>query len=295
MGVAVATLTLLLAAAEPPAAPDPSDAELAERARAAFAEGLRRRGDGERGENEFRTAAGCYEQLRARGVENPDLYANLGDAYLLADDLGHAILAYRRGLRHTPHDAGLRRRYAAARELVAYPANNPLGRPTPEPRPPWLMRIAPLWSLIAAFVCYTGTCAAVTRWVMTRRGRWLTLAAAGLLAAVPPILLLVDAERRRAAEAARTLVVIKDDGVLLRKGDGLAYPKRFDAPVNRGVEARLVEEREGFPATRGAVGLALGAPTGVVAEHQGWVQIELAGGEVGWVPRRFVLIDRPGD
>jgi tetratricopeptide (TPR) repeat protein len=267
VGVAVATLTLLLAAA----VPDPSDAELAERARAAFAEGVRRRGDGERGENEFRTAAACYEQLRARGVENPDLYANLGDAYLLADDLGHAILAYRRGLRHTSHDAGLRRRFAAAREQVAYPANNPLGRPAREPRPPWLLRVASLWSLLAAFVCYAGTCAAVTRWVMTRRGRWIAVAAATLLAAVPPVLLLIDGERRRAAEAERTLVVIKDDGVLLRKGDGLAYPKRYDAPVNRGVEATLVNERQ----------------------EGKWLQIELAGGEVGWVPRRFVLIDRP--
>jgi tetratricopeptide (TPR) repeat protein len=272
VGVAVATLTLLLAAAEPPAAPDASEADLAERARAAFAEGVRRRGEGERGETEFRTAAACYEQLRARGVENPDLYANLGDVYLLADDLGRAILAYRRGLRHAPHDAGLLRRYAAARELVAYPANNPLGRPAREPRPPWLLRIASLWSLLAAFVCYMGTCAAVTRWVMTRRGRWLALAAASLLAAVPPVLLLIDAERRRAAEAAHTLVVIKDDDVLLRKGDGLKYPKRYDATVGRGVEATLVNERQ----------------------EGKWVQIELAGGEVGWVPRRFVLIDGPG-
>ena len=112
-------------------------------------------------------------------------------------------------------------------------------------------------------------------------------------AAAKLILALEDARLR--ADERHPLVVIAQDGVLLRKGNGEAYPRRYDTPVNRGVEARLVEEREGFPATRGAVGLALGAPTGVVAEHQGWVQIELAGGEVGWVPRRFVLIDRPGD
>jgi hypothetical protein len=38
--------------------------------------------------------------------------------------------------------------------------------------------------------------------------------------------------------------------------------------VNRGVEARLLFEREG------------------------WAQIELAAGEVGWVPREYLLVDR---
>jgi hypothetical protein len=75
-------------------------------------------------------------------------------------------------------------------------------------------------------------------------------------------------------EAARPLVVILDDGVLLRKGDGLAYPPRYDTPLNRGAEARLLFERGG------------------------WLQVELAGGEVGWVPRRldqheYVLVDTP--
>jgi hypothetical protein len=271
VGVAAAILTLLLAA-EVPAAPDASDADISDRARAAFDEGVRLRAEGKNAHEEFHSAAACYEQLRARGVENPALYANLGDAYVLADDLPHAILAYRRGLRQTPHHAGLRRRLAAARDMVGYSANDPLGRPAPEPRPAWLLRIAPLWSLLLAFACYGGACAAVTRWVMTRRGRWLALAVLGALAAVPPTALLVDAERRRDAEAARTLVVIKDDDVLLRKGDGLAYPKRYDTTVNRGVEANFVGERQ----------------------EGKWVQVELAGGEVGWVPRRYVLIDRSG-
>jgi hypothetical protein len=272
VGVAAAILTLLLAAAAAPAVPDGSDAELAEHARAAFDEGRRLRDGGESGEKEFQTAAACYEQLRARGVENATLYANLGDAYVLADDLPRAILAYRRGLRQTPHDAGLLTRFTAARALVAYSANHPLGRPAPEPHPPWLLRVASLWLLLGSFLCYGGVCAGVTRWLMTRRGRWLVAAAACLLAGVLPTALLVDAERRRGAEAERTLVVVKDDDVLLRKGDGLKYPKRYDATVNRGVEATLVNERQ---------------------EGQ-WVQIELAGGEIGWVPRRFVLIDRPG-
>jgi hypothetical protein len=55
--------------------------------------------------------------------------------------------------------------------------------------------------------------------------------------------------------------------VLLRRGNGVVFPPRYDTPVNRGVEGRLRFERGG------------------------WVQIELSGGEIGWVPRTAVLVD----
>ncbi len=67
---------------------------------------------------------------------------------------------------------------------------------------------------------------------------------------------------------ARPLVVIADDGVLLRKGNSLSFPPRWQTPVNKGVEARLLFERGDF------------------------VQVQLAGGEIGWVPRNLVVVER---
>jgi hypothetical protein len=64
-------------------------------------------------------------------------------------------------------------------------------------------------------------------------------------------------------------VVIVDDGVLLLKGNGDAFPARYDTPVNQGVEARLLFERDG------------------------WLQIELSGGEVGWIRADYAVVDRP--
>jgi len=58
--------------------------------------------------------------------------------------------------------------------------------------------------------------------------------------------------------------------VMLRTGNGLRYPPRYETPLNRGVEARLLF-------TRGD-----------------WLQIEFAGGEVGWVPREYALVDATG-
>jgi uncharacterized protein YgiM (DUF1202 family) len=104
---------------------------------------------------------------------------------------------------------------------------------------------------------------------MLRRGPFLgvgiaALAVAGLLAVGIAFEELYERDL-----TVRPLVVIAEDGVLLRKGNGEAYPRRYETPVNRGVEARLLFERDA------------------------WLQIELSGGETGWVLRKYALIDRP--
>ena len=104
---------------------------------------------------------------------------------------------------------------------------------------------------------------------MLRRGPWLSL---GLAAFAVTALLtgaLVLEALQLADQEARPLVVLAHDGVLLRKGNSEAWPRRYETPMNRGVEARLLF-------TRGE-----------------WVQIELSGGETGWVMRKDVLIDTP--
>jgi hypothetical protein len=80
------------------------------------------------------------------------------------------------------------------------------------------------------------------------------------------VALLVRAGEQRELEV-HPLVVIVRDGVLLRRGNGMVFPPRYETPINRGVEARLRYERGG------------------------WVQIELSGGEIGWLPREAVLME----
>jgi len=250
-------------------APDATDEQLAERAEAAFQAGLKLREKGEHGRAEFRTAAVAYEEMRSRGIQNADVYYNLGNSYFLADDLPHAILSYRRGLSLSPWDPTLNRCLAEAREQVVYPENTALGRPASLSGSTWL----PVWLnhtiLGAAVLLYAGACLAAIRWQMTR-GRLLLWCALGGIALAVVLILPLSAESRRLQEdTLHPLVVVAKDGVLLRKGDGAAFPVRYDTPVNRGVEARLLFERAG------------------------WVQIELGSGEIGWVPNDVVLIDRP--
>ncbi len=65
----------------------------------------------------------------------------------------------------------------------------------------------------------------------------------------------------------RLLVVIAADGVILRKGNGTLFPPRYETTLNRGVEAQLLYRRDG------------------------WLQIELSGGEVGWVAASEAVVE----
>jgi tetratricopeptide (TPR) repeat protein len=60
----------------------------------------------------------AFESLVADGVENGNLFYNLGNAYLKNDDLGHALLWYERALKHIPHDPDLRFNYDYALTLT---------------------------------------------------------------------------------------------------------------------------------------------------------------------------------
>jgi tetratricopeptide (TPR) repeat protein len=274
VNLALALLLLLATPLSPGAASlsEQAAAKLIEQAETAFAEGVRLRDNAGKARPLFHQAAGLMEQLLQSGINNPLLHRNLGNAYLLADDLPRAIRTYRQGLRIVPEDRDLISSLNEARELVVYPAGSSLGRPGAaqlDYRPPWFPRIQPFWFMAGAVLLYLGGWVAMTRWIMVRRSFFLALGLGAYLAAGGLALVLFNAARREKAEMDTPLVVLADDGVLLRKGNNLNFPPRWKTPVNKGVEARLLFERGDF------------------------VQIQLAGGEIGWVPRKFVLVDEP--
>src|SRR5205823_1565731 len=139
-----------------------------------------------------------------------------------------------------------------------------LGRQPAEHRPFWLPRLRADWVFHIAAGCFLLAWVFFTRWLIARRLGQLIWGGVLLAASLAGAALLLQ-ERNDLPGA--PLVVIAEDGVLLRKGNSLSFPPRYDVPVNRGVEARLLFAREE------------------------WLQIELAGGEVGWVPRRYAVID----
>ena len=251
-----------------------ADALVLPRAEAAFDRGTKARSHPAEAKRDFQEAATCYQALVNDGYRNADLYRNLGNASLLAGDLPRAILVYRRGLRLAPNDRALHSNLAVARERVSYPEPGRFARPAADTRPPWLPSVPPIWRLGAAMAAYSLAWMALMRWRMLRQRR--LLGAACLLGIVCLLLgasLAADCWKAR-EELRHPLIVIADDGVLLRRGNGFQYPPRSEIPLNRGVEARLLF-------TRGD-----------------WLQIELASGEIGWVWAAYALGgdlgDRPG-
>lgn len=229
--------------------------------------GRKAKGDPREAHVHFARSAACWEEIHRRGWTGPDLFRNLGNAYLLAGDLPRAILAYRQGLRLDPVNRPLRANLEVARAEVVYPPPGTLGRPPDASWPRWLPRpgLPLIWRL--GIVAYGIFWLLLTRWIMVRHA-WLLAAAAGMLALTVTLTTCLCLEMRSQANAAQyPVVVVARDGVVLRKGNGLSYPPRNPTPLNRGVEAQQLF-------TRGD-----------------WLQIRLAGGEVGWVPVAEVLVD----
>jgi hypothetical protein len=251
------TVALIALLAIPAADADQSDAEVLAAAETAFAEGVRHREEAAAARPHFARAVEHYEELRRRGANAPALYRNLGHAYLLVGDLPRAILSYRHGLEQTPWDRGLQDDLGVARGLVVYSGSGHFGRPPPLPlwRPPLS---SGAWAVLAA-VCYAFAWPCWTRWWMTRRSSFLAVGiAAFVTACATTIFGWVEAQRLQEV-AAHPVVVIAADDVRLRRGDGPNFPVRYEPPLHRGVEARLLYRRGD------------------------WLQVELSGGEVGWV------------
>jgi tetratricopeptide (TPR) repeat protein len=261
-------LATALTAALLAASPSLSEEELLGRAESAFAEGVRLRADPAKARPLFRTAAELYGELHERGARSAALHRNEGNAWLLAGELPRAILAYQRGLRLAPSDRGLQEGLAFARDRVHYSTRGRFARPPVEHRPPWLPRVGMSNGSFAVLLAgYALSWVALARWRMTRRGRLLGLGVCGLALTAAAATLLGLATYYEERPHRLPLVVIARDGVVLRRGNGEAYPPRHEAPLHRGVEARLLFRRGD------------------------WLQVELSGGEVGWVPAAAALVD----
>jgi hypothetical protein len=239
-----------------------SAAEVAASAEAAFTEGVRHRDQPALARRKFQVASNGFHELYRRGARNPKLFCNLGNAYLLADDLPHAIQAYQRGLRLAPGSRELAIGLRAARSHVVYPTGSELGRLPADAQVPYLSLAVGEWLFAGAVLFYSAACISFTRWLMTRRRALIAAGGVALAIAASCTALAVHG-----SPTERPLVIINQDGVLLRRGDSSRYPPRFETPLNRGVEARLL------------------------VDHVNWIQIELAGGDVGWVPRENVLLE----
>jgi tetratricopeptide (TPR) repeat protein len=256
----------LLSTAEPSA---PDTATLAEADRW-FQQGIAEQ-DSTAARQAFAQAARRYQQLVDKSQHQPELLRQLGDAYLLAEDLPHAIFAYRRALKQAPHLQAAWDHLELARDRVPYPNGDERHRPAASEWPSWLPRPSSSLLLLSAAALHALAWMALSFWWMRRQTSTLVWAGLLLAAALAVLGWWGYGQWQQDQEGRRPLAVVAFSNMTLRRGNGTMFAPHADLPtVHRGMEARLLHERGG------------------------WVQLEFPAGEVGWLPQRALLIaDKP--
>ena len=204
----------------------------------------------------FRRAAAEFQLLVDDGIQNGELYYDLGNAWYQAGDLGHAIANYLRAERLMPDDPRLDANLSYARSQVRPQITDDghvaLLRKLVFWHDAWGLR----WRLLGfglAWIILWG--ALVVRSVRHYPG-WNYLAGT---AAACSLLLGVSAMWDISIDSGHTRGVLVGDQVIVRKGNAESFSPQFEEPINRGVEFEVLEERPD------------------------WLHIELGNGEKGWI------------
>jgi tetratricopeptide (TPR) repeat protein len=200
-----------------------------------------------------------YEKIIDQGgVRNAGLYYNLANAYLLKEDLGRAILNYRRAEKLDVSDLNVKKNLSFARSQRADRVETSTQRRVLETLFFWhydfsLKTKALLASLFFGILC---TVLALIVWLGRGSAATVTAVLSGVLFLCLLTSLLVQARQ----EAGTRYGVITAAEVVARQGDGPNYPPSFKDSLHAGLEFTLVEHRPG------------------------WLHIELADGADAWIP-----------
>ena len=204
----------------------------------------------------FRSAAQRFESIVATGVLNGRLEYNLANCYLQAGDLGRAILHYRRAQRLIPRDPLLADNLSEARSRCLTTIRPARGSTLLRSVFFWHYETSMVSRYKAAIVLYVVFWALlIVRNFVPRRPVTVSVIVAAVLAATSAGS--VGAQHwadRRAPEG-----VITAMDVTVYKGPGTGYQRRFEQPLQPGVEFTLREERPG------------------------WWNVELPDGKSGWI------------
>jgi hypothetical protein len=200
-----------------------------------------------------------YEKIISDGrIKNSKLYYNLGNAYFLKEDLGRAILNYRRAEKLDKADTNIQKNLAFARSRRIDTVDIRTEKRILETLFFWHYDFSIKTKFLVTCISFAIVCISAT--VMLWRGKsapWVVTAViCGLLMA--SFLSSVVAEARSRANT--ICGVITAQQVVARQGDGPNYPASFKDPLHAGTEFDLLEHRSG------------------------WFHVRLSDDSDGWIP-----------
>lgn len=213
----------------------------------------------------YQQAIAGYEQLVAAGIHNARLYYNLGNAYFRRNDLGHAILHYRRGLRLEPGNRQLQANlnYARSRRIDHIEVS---GQPQHALLPQlffWSDEVSVPTQWTLALLGY-GLAWGCAFWHLFWRRASLLWGLAG--AAFCCLIFASSAWLTQSQYTTRPAGVIVAEEVVVRKGNGESYTPQLPQPLHAGTEFVVLEARGS------------------------WLAIQLDNGTSGWIRRESAAL-----
>jgi tetratricopeptide (TPR) repeat protein len=206
-----------------------------------------------------------YEKIIREGhIENPKLYYNLANAYLLKGDIGRAILNYRCAEKLDKSDSDIHKNLAFARSRRVDKVEIKTEKQILQTLVFWHYDFSMRAKFAVACVCFAVLCLGLT--VMIWFGRTAPLTAVTVVSAVIFVCFMGSLAVEQYSQAANLSGVIISPEVVAYQGDGQNYPPSFKAPLHAGTEFELIERRPS------------------------WFHIKLADGSDGWIQQNTAEI-----
>lgn len=206
--------------------------------------------DAARARDLFHQAGVIYAGIADRGVVNPQLLVNAGNAFMLADETGQAVLHYRRAQRLAPTNRTVQQALDNARARVGMVVRPDTRARIASAALSW-RGVIPRALLLGLFLAgYLGLWTLATMRVTLGPGRVggrsAVIAAAVCIGALT--LVWIDQRQMTRNDGA---VVIAPAGVIARNGPSAGvYEATFTQPLEQGVEVRVLESRDGWTRVR---------------------------------------------
>ena len=186
-----------------------------------------------------------YEKIISdAGIKNSKLYYNLGNAYFLKEDIGRAILNYRRAQNLDKSDTNIQKNLAFARNRRIDKVEIKTQKRILETLFFWHYDFSIktkflITCILFAIVCISGI-------MMLWRGRATGLVVTAVICAILTTIFFASVVVEARSRANTISGVITTDQVIARQGDGPNYPESFKDPLHAGTEFDLLERRTGW-------------------------------------------------
>ena len=178
-----------------------------------------------------------YEQLLNNdGYKNGALYYNIANTYFMLDDIGHAILNYRRALKLSPQDENIKTNLEFARKKRVDQIEQSDKQSAFKMLLFWHYAFANNTKYQIAIFTTALFWIFLTAFILKSNKGFLKFAAVFLIVSI------VLASSAYVSEQ-KTEAVITAQDIIARKGDGFSYEPSFNEPLHAGTELSILEKR----------------------------------------------------